>query len=61
MSVYKVAGWTVLVAVFLMLVALTAPLTQKWKDECDRRGGFYDYKSTTCWSDGGYEVLSWSR
>ena len=49
----------VALVVAIILVVLTAPITAGYKAECDERGGFYDYKSTACWSNGGYEVLGW--
>ena len=45
--------------VTIILVVLAAPITAGYKAECDEREGFYDYKSTACWSNGGYEVLGW--
>ena len=49
----------VAVVVFIVLAIIQVPITAGYKAECDRRNGFYDYKSTTCWSDQGYEVLAW--
>jgi hypothetical protein len=55
----KVLLALVVLVVFITMVQLTMPITAKNKVECDERGGFYDYKSTACWSNGGYEVLGW--
>lgn len=51
----------ILLPVFIVLAVLMAPLSAGYKAECDKRGGFYDYKSTACWSGGGYEVLAWKK
>lgn len=56
-------GWLVaaFVVVFIIVAIIMAPISAGYKAECDRRGGFYDYKSTACWSNGGYELLGWKR
>ncbi len=51
----------VFLVVFIILAAWSVPVTARYKAECDERGGFYDYKSTACWSDQGYEVLAWKN
>jgi hypothetical protein len=56
-NLWLVAG----VVAFIVLALLQAPHTAKLKAECDKRGGYYDYKSTACWSNGGYEILGWKR
>lgn len=49
------------VVVFIIVAIIMAPISAGYKAECDKRGGFYDWKSTACWSNGGYEILQWKR
>lgn len=54
--------WSLIAAflvAFILLFLWQMPITAGYKAECDSRGGFYDYKSTACWSDQGYEIMAW--
>lgn len=51
--------FSVLLVIAVLVAVLTTPISMGYKAECDRRGGFYDWKSTACWTNGGYEVLGW--
>jgi hypothetical protein len=45
--------------VILIIAVLGFSRNTDLRERCDKLGGFYDYKNTVCWHDGGPEILGW--
>jgi hypothetical protein len=63
-TVQMMKRWTIMFIagiVVLMIAVLGFSRNADLRERCDKLGGFYDYKNTICWHDGGPEVLGWTR